>query len=86
MTGKKRPGIRILTFFLAAVLTVTSFSSVPAYASAPVTVDTVETEAGTQTETETETEMGEEVSEKEPEKTGGVRAVTIIDDLSDQTF
>lgn len=67
MTGKKRPGIRILTFFLAAVLTVTSFSSVPAYASAPVTVDTVETEAGTQTETETETEMGEEVSEKEPE-------------------
>ena len=67
MTGKKRPGIRILTFFLAAVLTVTSFSSVPAYASAPVTVDTVETEAGTQTETETETEMGEELSEKEPE-------------------
>ena len=26
------------------------------------------------------------VSEKEPEKTGGVRAVTIIDDLSGQTF
>ncbi len=67
MTGKRRPGIRILTFLLAAALTVTSFSSVPVYAAAPVTVDTIETEAGTQTETETETEVEEDLSEKEPE-------------------
>lgn len=69
MAGKRKPEIRIFTLFLAMILTMTSFSSVPVYAAEKTAAYTTEGKSETlQVLKEEEESSQEDVSKKEPEK------------------
>ena len=69
MAGKRKPEIRILTLFLAMVLAMTSFSSVPVYAAEKTAAYTTEEKSETLQVLEEEAENSQEdAGEKEPEK------------------
>lgn len=69
MAGKRKPEIRILTLFLAMVLAMTSFSSVPVYAAEKTAAYITEEKSETLKVLAEESENSQEdAGEKEPEK------------------